>query len=78
MHRQGRPSARLWLLCRSQQPQGRRLRQPPAAGLGRQALAAQITALLGQAAQEQGVTVVILGDVHIHVVLGERPDTSAS
>jgi hypothetical protein len=46
--------------------------------LGRQALAAQITALLGQAAQEQGVTVVILGDVHIHVVLGERPDTSAS
>ena len=50
--------------------------QPQAARLDQQVLAAQVTALLEQAAKSQGVTLVILGDVHVHIqqiVLNEPP-----
>jgi hypothetical protein len=41
----------------------------------KQTLAAQLAALLGQAAQAQGMTLIILGDIHIQqiVVQGSLP-----
>lgn len=45
--------------------------------LDKQALAAQIIAQLGETAQAQGITLIILGDIHINqIVLGGRADSN--
>jgi predicted ATPase/class 3 adenylate cyclase len=54
-------------------PQAAEPVNPPPAVLpasDQQSLAAQIAALLGQAGQGQGITLIVLGDVHIHIEKG--------